>query len=72
MSKAGIQIAAKVFSILQEERQHLLRLGTVGDVASTPEGQQDILLAQMLEKAKEAVKEDFCQITMGKLPRPRG
>ena len=73
MSKAGIKIAAKLFSVMQETRQELLRMGCGrqadgSDVASTRDGQQDILLAHMFDHAKDAVKDDFCRIIEGKLP----
>lgn len=35
-----------------------------GDVISKSR-KQDILLGQLLDKAKEAVKDEFCKITMG-------
>ena len=73
MSKEGIKIAANLFSVMQETRQKLLRMGCArredgSEVASTREGQQDILLAHMFDHAKDAVKDDFCRIIEGKLP----
>jgi len=76
MSKEGIQVAAKLFSVMQETRQELLRMGADrradgSSVASTREGQQDILLAHMFDHAKDAIKDDFCRIIEGKLPLHR-
>ena len=67
MSRQGLEMAAKVLSVMQESRGELLRQAAkVG--ASSPEGKQDILLAQMMETGKEAIKEDFCLISTGKYP----
>ena len=66
MSRQGLEMAAKVLSVMQETKGSLLRLAAGGE--STPEGKQDILLAQMMETGKEAIKEDFCRISTGKYP----
>jgi len=66
MSKLGIQRFAAVLSEMQTARQELLRLGTAGGTGN-PVDKQDILLGQLLETAKDSVKERFMEITMGKL-----
>ena len=76
MSKEGIKVAAKLFSVMQETRQELLRMGCArradgSDIASTPEGKQDIMLGHMFDHAKDAIKDDFCRIIEGKLPLHR-
>lgn len=55
MSKQGIKLFAKCLSDIQETRQELLQ----GDP-------QDIRLGQLLDTAKNAVKDDFCKITLEK------
>lgn len=68
MSQKGIQIAAQVFSHMQEARGELFRLATKtvpGRTTSRVE-HQDVLLAQMFERAKEHIKDDFNRITMMK------
>lgn len=55
MSKEGLQKAAEVFSLMQLTRIDLLRKG--GD-------HQDVLLGQMLETGKEAMKNIFCKLTL--------
>jgi hypothetical protein len=73
MSKQGIKIFANVLSVMQEERQRLIKLGCSEDagfgksIPLSESSKQDILLGQLLEKAKDAVKNDFCKITMGKI-----
>lgn len=63
MSKEGIKIASGIFSQMQEARQELFRLGTSNITrADTNGGNQDILLAQLLETGKEAMKDDFLKI----------
>jgi len=53
MSKQGIKKFAGILSAMQETRGELLR----GD-------NQDIRLGQLLETAKDAVKHEFCKITV--------
>ncbi len=60
MSKEGIQIFADVLSHLQEKRGELLRLGGQPGKINN----QDIRLAQLLDKAKDAVKKEFAEITL--------
>ena len=73
MSKEGIKIFANVLSVMQEERQRLIKLGcseNAGYGKGTPLSQsskQDIHLGQLLDKAKDAVKDEFCKITMEKI-----
>ena len=63
MSKRGIQIAADVFSYMQEARCKLIRLGMSRHMQpNTSEENQDILLGQMFDKGKDAIKDDFCKI----------
>jgi hypothetical protein len=63
MSKEGIKLAASIFSQMQEARQELFRMGTHNlNRADTNGGNQDILLGQLLETGKEAMKDDFLRI----------
>jgi hypothetical protein len=62
MSKQGIQKIAKVFSIMQETRQELMREATLRDKTDL----QDIRLAQLLEDGNNAMKDGFCSITLEK------
>ena len=64
MSHKGVHAAASVFSYMQEVRRELLELGTRPGVKGTPEGNQDIKLAQMLEDGKDAMKEKFTKLTL--------
>jgi hypothetical protein len=57
MSKAGIRLFADALQCMQQTRLELL----MGDP-------QDIRLGQLLDIAKDAVKHEFCKIT---LERPR-
>lgn len=50
MSRKGIKLAAKALSCLQETRGELLR----GD-------KQDIFLGQLLDDAKDAIKDRFAR-----------
>ena len=73
MSEQGIKIFANVLSVMQEERQRLIKLGCSEDtgfgnpISLSESSKQDILLGQLLDKAKDAVKDEFCKITMGKI-----
>ena len=62
MSMEGIHKFAKVLSMMQETRNELLHMGTKPGVID----KQDIRLGQLLEVAKDAVKDDFNKITMEK------
>ncbi len=63
MSKEGIKKAAAVFDFMQKTHSELL--GMIGQtIIGTPSSKQDILLAQMLDKAKDHIKDEFSQITM--------
>ena len=55
MGESGIKDFAKCLSVMQEMRIHLLK----GD-------NQNIRLGQMLEEAKDLVKDEFLEITLGK------
>ena len=59
MSQEGIKIFANVLSIMQEERYRLLSLSFKDSTHKS--AHQDILLGQLLEKAKEFVKDEFCK-----------
>ena len=58
MSEAGIKKAAMIFSQMQAFRIDLLQMGTKNN------DHQDILLGQMLEDGKEAMKGKFEKITL--------
>lgn len=62
MSQRGIKRAAKFFSDLQVAKEELIRMGS--EDATTLEGEQDILLGHMLRKAEDAIKDEFCELTM--------
>jgi len=66
MSKQGIQKFAQVLSVMQETRQELLKMGTNARGCFGID-KQDILLGQLLDTAKDSVKDRFMEITMGKL-----
>lgn len=57
MSARGVALAAKVFTLMQETRAQLLRIGLAA------QDNEDILLGQMLERGKDSMKDDFCRIT---------
>ena len=54
MSKQGILKVAKIFSDMQQ-----LRIELLGDA----DDKDDIMLSQMLETGKEAMKQKFIEIT---------
>lgn len=62
MSAEGIKLAAGAFSHLQQVRNQLIGLGTAK--AGTPEGNQDILLGQLLDDAKDHIKVRFTEETL--------
>jgi hypothetical protein len=64
MSQQGINRAAGLMFALQTARLELISLGS--KAAGRPEGQQDILLGQMLKKAEDAIKDDFARIVAQK------
>lgn len=68
MSKQGIQVSAEILFQMQEGRRKLLVCATQSGDANTPDAKQDILLSNMFEKAKDAIKDDFAKITMGQYP----
>lgn len=61
MSQVGINACAGIFSIMQLTRERLLRRGSANP--DTPGGQADLLLGQMLEVGKDAMKDQFIKIT---------
>jgi len=61
MSKEGVKLAASIFSAMQEARGELLSIAAKQD-HSSKDAHQDILLAQMMETAKDAIKNDFMRI----------
>lgn len=63
MSKEGIRIAAEVFSHMQEARGRLIKLGSGGHGLLD---KQDLLLGQLLQIGKDAMKEKFSKITVMK------
>lgn len=69
MSQAGIRIMSGVFSALQMSRVKLLEMGS--RVPATKSGQQDIMLGQLLEKAKDSIKDDFLLLTTDGENKPR-
>jgi hypothetical protein len=58
MSETGIKKAAMIFSQLQAVRIELLQMGTKAN------DHQDILLGQMLEDGKNAMKGKFAKLTL--------
>lgn len=78
MSMEGIRIVAKVFSDMQQARYKLMQLAErepgrylpgnrfqTGSLA-TPEGKQDVLLANLLDVGKDAMEPQFLQYTMNR------
>jgi hypothetical protein len=59
MSKKGLEQVAKVFSLMQETRQDLIKMGMEKD----PVDRQDLVLATMLEEMKDFSKDTFSKIT---------
>lgn len=58
MSQEGLHKVAKIFSQMQTVRIELLRMGAKAN------DHQDILLGQMIEEGKEAMKIKFCKLTL--------
>lgn len=52
---------------MQTSRTQLFQLAN-NDLSSIS-GKQNILLAQLLEKAKDSIKDDFCFIVDGRYPK---
>ncbi len=63
-----VQCAAQVMAILQAARFEMMEL-VGGKSLSSPAYKQAILLSRMFERANDAIKDDFTQITMGESPR---
>ena len=63
MSKEGIAIAADMLSQMQNCRRKLLEMG-MPESSGAGGDKQDILLGQLFKVAKDAIKEDFCRITL--------
>lgn len=58
-----------MFEMLQNAREELMRMGTEKpDECRTPESKQDVLLSNMVDKAKDAIKNDFANIIAMKYP----
>jgi hypothetical protein len=55
MSAIGLQKCASIFQQMQ-----LLRI----ELQKDPSDHQNVLLAQMLDEGKDAMKDSFCQCTM--------
>jgi DNA-binding IscR family transcriptional regulator len=49
---------------LQNAGHELIEMGS--KQPNSDEGKQDIALGQMMRKAKDAIKDEFARITMGK------
>jgi hypothetical protein len=60
MSQEGIDLTAEVFSIMQQAREKLMRIGA--EDCRRTSGQQDILLSHLLGKANDAIKDEFMHI----------
>ena len=60
MSDEGVKSVADIFSQMQSLRFELLRRASIK--AGLPSAHQDALLAQMLEKGKNAMQDDFAKI----------
>ena len=60
MSMKGIKFFAKQLENLQEARQELFKMGTQPKAIDN----QDIKLAQLCSKMNDAVKKEFCEITV--------
>lgn len=67
MSKKGIEIFVDCLTKMQNCRFALLQ----SDLAPhTEDYKQDVLLARLLERANDIIKDDFARIIDGKYPRP--
>jgi hypothetical protein len=64
MSWKGIHKVAGILTQMQQLRGELISMGSKGKALGTKEGNQDIRLGQMLEKAKDSIKWDFARITL--------
>ena len=62
MSKEGVKLMAEVFSLMQQTRGRLIALGS--KQSDTKGGHRDIRMGQMLEEAKEGIKDEFMKITI--------
>jgi len=63
MSKEGIKRAAQAFSDLQQARGDLMKMATEKD----PVDKIDLALAQLMDRGKDAMKDRFGELTLGKL-----
>lgn len=67
MSQQGMRMAAKIFHDMQVTRLELLRLAEQnGQVTAT--AHQDFMLAQLLERGKDSMKDDFAHYTLIDIP----
>ena len=64
MSIRGVRVAATIFWNMQDARTKLFTLAARCGL-DTVEGQQDVLLARMLEDMNDAVRDRFCKIIEG-------
>ena len=71
MSQQGIQLAAEAFTFLQQKSYELMKLGAQDNVMKTQSGQQDILLARMLDGGKDAMKYIFEKLTVMDIGEPK-
>lgn len=62
MSAKGILTVAGVLTRMQNVTQELFHLG--GQAPDTPQGQQDIRLARLLEEAKDLIQQRFAEETL--------
>jgi hypothetical protein len=69
MSKKGIQLVAKLFADMQALRIELLGMGELQ--IDKADKHADFLLAQMIENGKDAMSDDFMQITSGRFPHEK-
>jgi hypothetical protein len=65
-SRSIIMQAAEALNSLQMAAHTVTSVSTI---RSGPVDKAGLMLGQMLRRANDAIKDDFAQITMGKLPR---
>ena len=63
MSQKGLELTAKIFSIIQETRGQLIDMG----MTKNPINKQYLLLAAMLEEMKDHTKDQFSTISVNSL-----
>lgn len=62
MSMKGIKKFAEVLTLMQQYKHELIEMGA--KKVGTKEGNQDMRLGQLLEVAKNSVKDEFTKITI--------